>query len=128
MARSVSFAILALLIGAAPAPAVIKVLTPLSKVLNVQSIFVAEVDKVDPDKPSVIFKFTENLKGKTKFERLPVNLTGDSFAKQDGHAKVMLDRLAEGRKLILFVSERDGSSSASPSTNGINMGPFMPSA
>ena len=108
MARSVSFAILALLIGAAPAPAVIKVLTPLSKVLNVQSIFVAEVDKVDPDKPSVIFKFTENLKGKTKFERLPVNLTGDSFAKQDGHAKVMLDRLAEGRKLILFVSERDG--------------------
>ncbi len=96
-----------------PAQAVIKVLTPLSKVVTpVQFIFVVEVDKVDPDKPSVIFKHTENLKGKTKLERLPVNLTGDSFAKKDGHTKVMLDRLAAGRKLILFVSEDGGDYSA----------------
>ena len=93
----------------APAPAVIKVLTPLSKVVTpVQFIFVAEVDKVDPDKPSVIFKFSENLKGKTKLERLPVNLTGDTFSKKDGHTKIMLDRLAPGRKLILFVAEEKG--------------------
>ncbi len=109
MPRPILFAILVLLlITARPAPAVIKVLTPLSKVVNVQLIFVAEVEKVDAEKPSVIFKLTENLKGKSKIERLPVNLTGDTFAKQDGHLKVMLDRLAEGRKLILFVSERDG--------------------
>jgi len=105
----IALSMLALACSAAPAPAVIKALTPLSKVVGpVQFIFVAEVDKVDPDKPSVIFKHAENLKGKTKLERLPVNLTGDSFAEKDGHAKVMLDRLAPGRKLILFISERDG--------------------
>ncbi len=109
MPRSLPFTILALLAAAAPAPAVIKVLTPLSKVVGpVPFIFVAEVDKVDPEKPSVVFKFSENLKGKTKLERLPVNLTGDSFSKKDGHTKVMLDRLAPGRKLILFVAEEKG--------------------
>ncbi len=113
MPRSVLFAFLLVTIFAGPSLAVIKVLTPLSKVVNpVPFIFVAEVDKVDPDKPSVVFKFSENLKGKTKLERLPVNLTGDSFAKKDGHLKVMLDRLAPGRKLVLFVSEEEGDYSA----------------
>ena len=104
-----TLSLLVVALSAAPAPAVIKVLTPLSKVVTpVPFIFVAEVDKVDPDKPSVIFKFSENLKGKTTLERLPVNLTGDSFSKKDGHTKVMLDRLAPGRKLILFVVEEKG--------------------
>ena len=109
MPRSALFALIALLVATAPASAVIKVLTPLSKVVTpVQFIFVAEVDKVDPDKPSVVLKFTENLKGKTTLERLPVNLAGDAFSKKDGHTRVMLDRLAEGRKLIVFVSEDKG--------------------
>ena len=113
MSRWLFLALFAVLASAAPAPAVIKVLTPLSKVVNpVQFIFVAEVEKVDPEKPSVIFKPVENLKGKTALERLPVNLTGDSFAKKDEHTKVMLDRLAPERKLILFVSEVGGNYAA----------------
>lgn len=98
-------AALVLLAFAGPAPAVIKKLTPLKDVLaGEEFIFTAQVDKVDPDKPSVVFTFAENLKGKAPFERLAVNLTGDSFAKKDDHAKVMLERLAPGRKLVLFAS------------------------
>ena len=109
MPRSILLTFIVLIVVTVPASAVIKVLTPLSKVVTpVQFIFVAEVDKVDPDKPSVVLKFTENLKGKTTLERLPVNLTGDAFAKKDGHTQVMLDRLTEGRKLIVFVSEDKG--------------------
>jgi outer membrane protein assembly factor BamB len=100
---------LALVAVAAPAPAVIKVLTPLGPVIkDTPAIFVAEVDKVEPDKPGVVFKFVEDLKGKAPAARIPVNLTGDAFAKKDGHTKVMLDRLAPGRKLVLFVLPRDG--------------------
>ena len=99
-----AFAVLAF---AAPASAVIKKLTPLKEVLDGEEfIFLAQVDKVDPDKPSVIFAFGENLKGKAPFERLAVNLTGDSFAKKDDHTKVMLERLAPGRKLVLFASKQ----------------------
>ena len=98
----------AFILAASPAQAVIKVLTPLKKVLaETETIFVAEVDKVDAEKPSVIFKFAENLKGKAPAEKFPVNLTGDSFAKKDEHTKVMLERLAPGRKLILFTQKID---------------------
>ena len=97
----------AVLVFAGPASAVIKKLTPLKEVLEGEEfIFVAKVDKVDPEKPSVIFTFGENLKGKAPFERLAVNLTGDSFAKKDDHTKVMLERLAPERKLVLFVSKQ----------------------
>jgi outer membrane protein assembly factor BamB len=99
------------LLSTAPAPAVIKKLVPLKEVLtNQQLIFVAEVEAVHPEKPAAAFKFAENLKGKAPFEKLAVNLTGDSFAKKgdpfnknEPHTKVMLDRLAPGRKLVLFV-------------------------
>ena len=100
--------VLLCIVAASPAQAVIKVLTPLKKVLaETETIFVAEVDKVDAEKPSVVFKFAENLKGKAPAEKFPVNLTGDSFAKKDEHTKVMLERLAPGRKLVLFVQKID---------------------
>ena len=102
---------LALVLGSLrPAGAVIKKLTPLKEVIgDATVILVAEVDKVDADKPSVTFKFKENLKGKAGAESFPVNLKGDAFAKKDGHAKAMLDRLSPGRKLILFVTQVDAS-------------------
>ncbi len=100
---------LAVALFAAPAPAVIKVLTPLGRVVkDMPSIFVAEVDKVEPDKPGVVFKFVEDLKGKAPAERFAVNLTGDTFAKKDDHTTVMLDRLAPGRKLVVFTLPKDG--------------------
>ncbi len=89
-----------------PAQAVIKKLTPLKDVIGDATMIVAaEVEKVDPTKPGVVFKFEENLKGKCDFASFPVNLKGDSFAKKDDHPKAMLDRLTPGRKLLLFVTK-----------------------
>ena len=105
--RPLSAAVLSVLVLASPASAVIKKLTPLKEVLDgEQFIFTAKVDKVDPDKPSVVFAVGEPLKGKAPVERLAVNLTGDSFAKKDDHTKVMLDRLAEGREVVFFASKQ----------------------
>lgn len=98
-------AVLGLLALNSPAFAVIKVLTPLKQVLDgEQLIFLAKVEKVDPEKPSVILTVGDSLKGKAPVTRMAVNLTGDSFAKKDSHTKVMLDRLAEGREVVFFAS------------------------
>lgn len=96
----------ACLVGfAAPAFAVIKKLTPLKEVIgDAETILVAEVGKVDADKPSVSFQWKENLKGKAGWETILVNLKGDAFAKKDNHTKAMLDRLTPGRNLILFLT------------------------
>lgn len=105
--RSLLPAVLSFLVLTSPAFAVIKKLTPLKEVLDgEQFIFIAKVDKVDPDKPSVVFAVGESLKGKAPVERLAVNLTGDSFAKKDDHTKVMLDRLADGREVVFFASKQ----------------------
>ena len=101
-------AVFALLLTAFPAPAVILKLVPLKEVLEKEElIFVASVDKVDPDKPAVVFKFEEKLKGEIPFEKIPVNLTGDTEAKKGDHTKVMFDRLEPGRKLIVFTTKED---------------------
>ncbi|QEL18925.1 outer membrane protein assembly factor BamB family protein [Limnoglobus roseus] len=89
-----------------PADAVIKKLTPLKDVIgDAQGIVAATVERIDAQKPSVVFKFESNLKGKSEFESFAVNLKGDSFAKKDDHTKALLDRLVTGRKLILFVTK-----------------------
>jgi len=72
-------------------------------------IFVATVDKLDPERPAVILitKEADALKGKTPFERLPINLTGDADAKKGEQTKVMLDRLTNGRQAIVFAIKLD---------------------
>jgi outer membrane protein assembly factor BamB len=106
-------AALAALLTAAPAPAVIKKLVPLKEVLDAEElIFLAEVESADPARPAAVFKPVEDLKGKAPFDRLPVNLTGDNFAKKDGHTRILLDRLAPGRKLVFFVSRQGAGYSA----------------
>jgi len=101
-------AALALLIVATPAPAVIQKLLPLKDVLESEKfIFVAEVDSVAPEKPGVVFKLAEKLKGEPPFERIPLNLTSnDTAAKKDDHTKVMLDRLEAGGRLVVFASKK----------------------
>ena len=108
LAAPAGLALLALLLITSNAPAVIQALLPLKDVLDLEKIiFVASVDTVAPDKPGVVFKFEEKLKGDAPFERLPVNLsTSDADAKKGDHTKVMLDRLEPGRKLIIFASKK----------------------
>jgi outer membrane protein assembly factor BamB len=111
--RAAAVSLLLLLLATLPAPALILKLTPLKEVIEGEEmIFVATVDRVEPERPGVVFKFDEKLKGEVPFEKLAVNLTGDAEAKKGDHTKVMLDRLEAGRKLVLFVSKQDGKYSA----------------
>jgi outer membrane protein assembly factor BamB len=92
---------------AATAAAVIMKLTPLAEVLETEDfIFVAKVDKVDPDKPSATFKLDKNLKGEAPFERIPVNMTGNAEAQKNNDTKTVLDRLDSTRKVVFFISKR----------------------
>ncbi|WP_439621323.1 outer membrane protein assembly factor BamB family protein [Gemmata sp.] len=101
--------VLALMLTAAPAPAVIKKLTHLDEVLESQKfIFVAAVEKVDPDKPSVVLTVEKKLKGEPPFERIPINMTGDDDAKKAGDTKTVLDRLDPSRKVVVFAVKQNG--------------------
>jgi outer membrane protein assembly factor BamB len=107
MRRPASLALLTLLLLTTASQAVITKLTPLAEVLeSEQFIFVAGVDKTDPEKPSAVFKFEKNLKGEAPFERIAVNMTGDDEAKKENDTKTILDRLDATRKVVFFVSKR----------------------
>ena len=101
------------------AQAVITRLTPLREVLNSeQLIFVAKVEKIDPDKPSVVFTVSDQLKGKAPFQRMPVNLTADSEGQREGHTAKLLKRLAQDLEIIVFTSKRGKKYTAFGYTNG----------
>jgi outer membrane protein assembly factor BamB len=103
--------VLLLLLGLAvsPAGAVIEALIPLETLVHKQSefIFTTTVSKIDPDKPSVVLEAGDNLKGKSPFTRLPVNLTGDDYAKEHKHTPQLLKRLAPKLPVVFFVVKRD---------------------
>jgi outer membrane protein assembly factor BamB len=107
------------LLAASPAWAVIQRLTPLKDVLAESPlIFTAAVDTLDPDKPSVVLKVSEQLKGKTDLARLPVNLTGDSEATKGKHSELLLKRLAPELSLVVFATKQDKKYTAFAYTNG----------
>src|SRR5438128_2438219 len=95
--RTAALALLALALAATAAQAVITKLTPLAEVLESdQYIFVAKVEKLDPDnkeRPTAIFKLDKKLKGEPPFDRLPVNMVGDDEGKKAGDTKAMFERL-----------------------------------
>src|SRR4051812_33449105 len=80
-----------LFVAVGPAFAVITALTPLKKIVGEQEfIATVKVEKVDSERPAVVLTFTGDLKGKFPFKRLPVNLTGDKYAKENKHAPALL--------------------------------------
>src|SRR5262249_52692471 len=96
-----------LLLTTAPALAFITRLVPLKEVVSAEQwIFVATVEKIDPDRPAVVFTVGEVLKGKPAFERLPVNFTGDSEAKKHDHTAQLLKRLKPSLPVLVFASPR----------------------
>ncbi|HEV3117066.1 MAG TPA: PQQ-binding-like beta-propeller repeat protein, partial [Gemmataceae bacterium] len=118
-ARLGVFAVTALLLTLPRADAVITRLTPLREVLNSeQLIFSVKVDQLDPDKPSVTLKLDETLKGKVPFEKLPINLTGDSEGQREQHTSKLLKRLAKDLDLVIFTSKRGKRYTAFGYTNG----------
>lgn len=109
--RRAALALLALLLAATGAQAVITKLTPLAEPIERdQFIFVAKVDKLDPDnkeRPTAVFVLDKKLKGDPPFDRLPVNMTGNKEAKKAGDTKTIFDRLDKSRQLVFFV-HKDG--------------------
>ena len=93
-----------------PALAVITADLPLKTILRNEFIFVAKVEKLDadPEKPRMVLKLEENLKGKAPFEKLPVNLIATSAdGVKDKHTEVLLKRLAPDLPLVLFVFKKE---------------------
>jgi outer membrane protein assembly factor BamB len=111
---------LTVVIAPSPAHALIEALMPLEEVIQKQStfIFTAKVDRLDPDKPAVVLTVDEALKGKVPFTRLPINLTGDSYAKRHEHTQQLLKRLTPKLGLVLFVSREGKQYIALGYTNG----------
>src|SRR5687767_11549721 len=107
------------LVAARPAEAKIMRLVPLREVLNSEEhIFIAKVEAIDAAKPTMVVKVDEQLKGKVPFEKLPVNLTGDSEAEKEKQTPQLLKRLARDLPLILFTSKRGERYTAFVYTNG----------
>ena len=108
--RTAALALLALVLASTAAQAVITKLTPLAEVLESdQYIFVANVEKLDPDnkeRPTATFKLDKKLKGEVPFDRLPVNMVGDDEGKKAGDTKAMFDRLDASRQLVFFVRKQ----------------------
>jgi outer membrane protein assembly factor BamB len=101
------------------AEAVVTKLTPLRELLDAdQLIFTVKVDKLDPDKPSVVLKLDEDLKGKAPFHKLPVNLTADSEGQREQHTAKLLKRLEPDLPLVIFATRKGKRYLASGYTNG----------
>jgi len=66
-------------------------------------LFSAIVEKVDASKPSTVIVFKENLKGKSPFQRLPINLAGD----KQKHTPQLLKRIAPDLPIIIGIKKQD---------------------
>ncbi len=91
-----------------PAAALIEKPLPLEQVLK-ESLFVftATIERVDPEKPAMVIEVNDNLKGKSPFAKLPINLTGDGDAKKFKHLPDLLKRVAAKLPLMIFVTKQD---------------------
>lgn len=108
-----------LVLLAGPAHALISRPTPLAGVIRESEyVFVAKVEKIDPNKPSVVLTADEDLKGKAPFRRLAVNLKGDREADKGEHTPKLLKRLATELPLIVFAYRSDKRYIAFVYTNG----------
>lgn len=101
------------------AQAVISRLTPLREVLGAeQLIFMSRVAAVDPIRPSLVLQVEEDLKGKTPFRKLTVNLTGDSEGIKEHQSTQLLKRMAADLPVVVFTSKRGKRYTAFGYTNG----------
>jgi outer membrane protein assembly factor BamB len=101
------------------AHAVITATLPLSKLLKEHDfIFAVKVEVLYPEKPGVVLVVDEQFKGKVPFQKLAINLTGDSEAKKDEHTPKLLKRLAPKLPLVLFANQRGKRYTVFAYTNG----------
>jgi hypothetical protein len=65
-----------------------------------------------------MLRLENTLKGQVPFQKLPVNLTGDSEGQRDQHSAKLLKRLAKDLDLVMFASKRGKRYTAFGYTNG----------
>ena len=103
-AKVAVFTLLAALLLAHEAVAFIQKLFPLQEFIDDSDyLFMAKVERVDPDKPSAVLVLGEHLKGKAPFTRIPINLTGD----KQKHTPQLLKRIAADLPLVVGVKKQD---------------------
>ena len=87
-----------------PCSAVIEALTSLEKFeKDADIIAVLQVDRLDLDKQTAVLTAAEPIKGELVSGRMPLRLAGDS----EGKPRDMLDRLAVGQQVVVFVTQGD---------------------
>jgi outer membrane protein assembly factor BamB len=112
-------AVLLLLLSTSPAAALITSPLPLKDAVGDSSaVFTARIESLDAEKRTMLLVSGEDLKGKTPYPRLPVVLTGDADAVKENQAPQLLERLAAGQTLVLFVFRPDKEYLAFAYTNG----------
>jgi hypothetical protein len=88
--------------------AFIQVLMPLQSVIDDSDyIFVTKVERIDPDKPSLVLHVQEQLKGQASMKSLPINLTGDKEAAKAKHTEKLLQRVAPEVPIIVCVKKQE---------------------
>src|SRR5713226_7754203 len=98
---------IAVWLAASQVQAFITALYPLKDVLaGGQFIFMAKVEKIDPDKPALVLGVGEKLKGKPSFDKMPMNLVGDSEGQKAKHTPQLLKRLASNLPVVVFINQR----------------------
>src|SRR5262245_21725407 len=87
--------------------ALVKNLLPLKDILESQEmIFTAKVKSIEPQRPAVVFEAGDTLKGKIPFDRLPVNMVGDSYGQKENHPAEIMKRLAPDLPVVMFVNKK----------------------
>jgi hypothetical protein len=87
-----------------PCSAVIEALTSLSKFeQDADLIAVMQVERLDLEKQTAVLTVAESIKGELAGGRMPLRLAGDS----EGNTRDMVDRLAVGQRVVIFVTKGD---------------------
>jgi outer membrane protein assembly factor BamB len=111
--------LLAVLLWASAAEAKITSKVTLDQLVkDMPVIFTAKVTDFLPDKPGVVLSPVERLRGDFKFNRVPVNLTGDEEAVKAKEPSLLLERLDKDVMLVVFASRDETGFDAVAFTNG----------
>lgn len=76
---------------------------PLDEVIkSSDSILLTTVERVDPERPAMVLKAGEALKGKPAYERFAINLTGD----KEKHTPKLLQRVAPELPIVVCLKKQ----------------------
>src|SRR5215210_4994665 len=81
-------------------------------------VFTAKVTEYLPEKPGMVMVPVDQFRGEFKFDRVPVNLTGDQEARKENQTAAVLERLDKDVVLVVFAARDEVGFDALAFTNG----------